>query len=200
LNRVRKGSAPSATARAPARAAARIGTVLVVLCGLALGAGSAHAGELKPWTGGATPALALKDPSGRSYDLGAYRGKVVLVNFWATWCAPCREEMPTMQALRQKLAARGFEVLAVNLMESEEKIAAYSDAELIDLPFLMDRDGAAARRWKVRMLPASFIVDRHGTIRYQLLGEASWTGADVAPVIERLLDADGKSTSASAAR
>jgi len=182
------------------RAAAGFGSVLLALCGLALGAGAAHGNELKPWTSGATPALALKDPTGKTHDLAAYRGKVVLVNFWATWCLPCREEMPSLQALRQRLAGKGFEVLAVNLMESEEKIAAFSDAELIDLPFLMDRDGAAAKRWKVRMLPASFIIDRRGTIRYHLLGEANWTGPDVAPTIERLIGAAAKQQSASAAQ
>jgi thiol-disulfide isomerase/thioredoxin len=200
LSRVRKASAPFKPTGAPARAAARIGSALLALCGLILGAGNAHGGELKPWTGGATPALVLRDPAGKTRDLAAYRGKVVLVNFWATWCPPCREEMPSMQALRERLAGKGFEVLAVNLMESEEKIAAYSDSELIDLPFLMDRDGTAAGRWKVHMLPTSFVIDRQGAIRYQLVGEANWTGPDVAPTIERLLGAGANSQSVSAAR
>jgi thiol-disulfide isomerase/thioredoxin len=165
-----------------------------------LGAFAAHGGELKPWTGGATPALALKDPTGKAHDLAAYRGKVVLVNFWATWCPPCRAELPSMQALHEQLAGKGFEVLTVNLMESEEKIIAFRESELIDLPVLMDRDGAAAKRWKVGMLPKSFVIDRQGAIRYQLLGEANWTGPDVAPVIERLVGADTKRQSASAAR
>ncbi len=182
------------------RAASGFASALLALCGFTLGAGAAHGDPLRPWNGGATPALVLKDPAGKIYDLAAYRGKVVLVNFWATWCPPCREEMPSMQALRQELGGRGFEVLAVNLSESEEKIAAFSDAELIDLPFPMDRDGAAARRWKVNMLPASFVVDRSGRIRYHLLGETNWTGADVKPLIERLLGAGTNSRSASAAQ
>ena len=174
--------------------------LLLPLCGLLLGAGAAHGGELKPWTGGATPSLSLNDPAGKVHDLAAYRGKVVLVNFWATWCAPCREEMPSMQALRQRLEGKPFEVLAVNLMESEEKIAAFREAELIDLPVLMDRDGAAAKRWKVRMLPISFVIDRRGAIRYQLVGEADWTTPDITSAIERLLGSDKMNQSASAAR
>ena len=166
--------------------------LLLVLCGLVLGAGAAHCGELKPWAGGPTPPLALRDPSGKEHDLAAYRGKVVLVNFWATWCAPCREEMPSLHALRQRLAGKPFEVLTVNLMESEEKIAAFRESELIDLPVLMDRDGAAAKRWKVRMLPISFVVDRRGAIRYQLVGEATWTRPDISAAIERLVGADVK--------
>lgn len=177
-----------------------IGSLLLAIGGLLLGAGVAHCGELKPWTGGPAPALSLRDPAGKTHNLAAYRGKVVLVNFWATWCAPCREEMPSMQALRQRLEGRPFEVLTVNMMESEEEIAAFRESELIDLPVLMDRDGAAAKRWKVRMLPVSFIIDRRGAIRYQLVGEANWTGPNVAPVIERLIGADAQSQAAAAAR
>jgi thiol-disulfide isomerase/thioredoxin len=185
---------------APACLATRFGALLLALCGLMLGAGAAQGGELKPWTGGATPPLALKDPAGKAHNLAAYRGKVVLVNFWATWCAPCREELPSMQALRGRFAGNGFEVLTVNLMESEETIAAFRESELIDLPVLMDQDGAVARRWKVRMLPKSFVIDRQGAIRYQLLGAANWIGPDVAPVIERLIGTGEKNQSASDAR
>ena len=182
------------------RVATRIGAALLALCGVLLGTCAAQGSELKPWTGGATPALELRDPAGKLHKLADYRGKVVVVNFWATWCPPCREEMPSMQALRMELAGKGFEVLAVNLMESSERIAAFRDSELIDLPVLMDRDGAAAKRWKVGMLPASFVIDRKGAIRYQLVGEATWTGPKVAPLIERLLGTGANSQSASAAQ
>jgi len=200
LNGGRDASLQSEARIAPQFAATEIAAALLVLCGLVLGAGAAHGGELKPWTGGATPALALKDPAGKTQDLAAYRGKVVLVNFWATWCAPCREEMPSMQALRERFAGKGFEVLAVNVMESEEAIAAFRESELIALPVLMDRDGEAAKRWKVRLLPMSFVIDRRGAIRYQLVGEANWTGSNIASAIERLIDANAKNQSASAAR
>ncbi len=191
-------SVPRAVARVtPAQSAAAL---LLALCGLLLTAGAARGGELKTWSGGAAPSLSLRDPAGKMHDLAAYRGKVVLLNFWATWCAPCREEMPSMQALRQRLEGKPFEVLAVNLMESEEKIAAFREAELIDLPVLMDRDGAAAKRWKVRMLPISFVIDRRGAIRYQLVGEATWTRPDISSAIERLIGADVKNQSASIAR
>ena len=89
-----------------------LAAVFLVLFGL-----TAKAVELRPWTGGDTPPLALEDLAGRSHNLAAYRGKVVLVNFWATWCEPCRAEMPSMNRLRRSLEGRPFEVLAVNLAE-----------------------------------------------------------------------------------
>ena len=160
---------------------------LAALSLVLLGGMTAQAGELKAWRGGATPPLALGDTAGKTRDLAAYRGKVVLLNFWATWCEPCRDEMPSIQALRAKFAGRPFEVLAINMMESEEKIAAFQQSELIDLPVLMDRDGAVAKRWKVRMLPISFLIDREGAIRYQLVGEANWTAKEITSVVERLM-------------
>ena len=173
---------------------------LFFACCVLAAAGTAHCGELKPWSGGATPPLSLKDPAGQVHDLAAYRGKVVLVNFWATWCEPCRQEMPSMQNLRARFAGKPFEILAVNLMESEQKITAFSKSEMIDLPVLMDRDGAAAKLWKVRMLPVSFVVDRQGAVRYQLVGDADWTSRDISAAIERLMSRDTEPTRADAAR
>jgi thiol-disulfide isomerase/thioredoxin len=86
----------------------------------------ASAAELKRWEGGATPALALEDMQGKSHDLAQYRGKVVLVNFWATWCVPCREEMPSIDRLRSSLKGQPFEVLAVNLAEPLSRIEKFS--------------------------------------------------------------------------
>jgi peroxiredoxin len=141
---------------------------------LVLFAAGASAGELRPWTGGAAPALALTGLDGRSYDLGAYRGRVVLVNFWATWCEPCREEMPAMNALRRSLAGRPFEVLAVNLGEPESRIRRFLEAMPLDFPVLLDRDMAAAKAWQARILPASFVVGPDGHIRYSALGALDW--------------------------
>ena len=87
----------------------------------------AAAQQLRPWSGGATPRLALQDLEGQAHRLEDYRGKVVLVNFWATWCDPCRAEMPAMNQLRASLAGRPFAVLAVNLAESESRIRRFME-------------------------------------------------------------------------
>src|SRR6185436_16222596 len=83
------------------------------------------AGDLRPWGGGPTPALELTELSGGSHRLADYRGKVVLINFWATWCTPCREEMPSISELKKKLAGRPFVVLAVNVDEPESRVSKF---------------------------------------------------------------------------
>ena len=139
--------------------------------------------QLKPWSGGATPALELRDVEGRLHRLADYRGKVVLVNFWATWCEPCREEMPSMNRLRASLAGQPFEVLAVNLAESETRIRRFVEQLPLGFAVLMDRDSAVARAWQARVLPISFLVGPDGRIRYSAVGELDWNEERVRKLI-----------------
>jgi thiol-disulfide isomerase/thioredoxin len=142
---------------------------------------------LKPWPGGPTPALKLKDLDGREHALDAYRGKVVLVNFWATWCEPCKEEMPSIERLRRSLEGRPFAVLAVNLAEPDARVQAFLRQVPLGFPVLMDRDAAAAKAWKARMLPATFIVGADGRVRYSYIGELDWSREPVSKQITALL-------------
>jgi thiol-disulfide isomerase/thioredoxin len=157
-------------------------------------AAHAAAQQLKPWSGGATPPLALADVDGRAYRLEDYRGKVVLVNFWATWCEPCREEMPSMNRLRASLAGRSFEVLAVNLAESESRIRRFGEQVPLEFPVLMDRDGAAAKYWRARVLPVSFLVGPDGRIRYSVVGGMDWAQEGVRTAILALMPPQDSST------
>ena len=150
-------------------------------------AGWSAAGELKPWTGGTTPPLVLKDLQGATHDLANYRGKVVLVNFWATWCAPCRDEMPSMQHLKRKLAGRPFEVLAINLAESENKVSDFLRRYPLDFTILLDRNSEARRDWKVKVLPTSFVIGPDGRIRYSVVGELDWADEYAAGGLLRLV-------------
>ena len=135
----------------------------------------AGAQQLKSWSGGATPPLVLQDLEGRPHSLEDYRGKVVLINFWATWCEPCRAEMPSINKLRAALAGQPFAVLAVNLAESEPRIRRFLEQVPLDFPVLLDRDSATAKAWRTRVLPASFLVGPDGRIRYAVIGEYDWT-------------------------
>jgi len=174
-----------------------------IVCGLLLCgfAAFAAAQPLRPWTGGATPPLSLEDLDGRTHALEHYRGKVVLINFWATWCEPCREEMPSINRLRGSLSGQPFVVLAVNLGESEARIRRFLAQLPLDFPVLLDRDSAAARAWRARVLPTSFLVGADGRVRYFMAGEYDWSQPAAREAILSLLPpGDAPATQPRAAR
>jgi peroxiredoxin len=150
---------------------------------------SGHAADLKLWTGGPAPALTLKDLEGGTHRLADYRGKVVLINFWATWCGPCRDEMPSIQRLKNHLSGKPFVVLAVNLDEPESRIRKFLSEMKLDFPILLDPERKTARAWQARILPASFIVGADGKIRYSLVGEINWDHEHIVTRISELLPA-----------
>jgi alkyl hydroperoxide reductase subunit AhpC len=106
-------------------------------------------------------------------SLSAWRGKFVLVNFWATWCVPCRAEMPEIEAAYQAHRAEGLTVLAVNQGEDKETVARFAQEFHLTFPILLDSDGQVAKRYAVRGLPASYFVDREAVIRAIRFGEMS---------------------------
>ena len=148
---------------------------------------SPHAETLRPWTGGAAPALELADLDGRMHRLADYRGKTVLVNFWATWCAPCRAEMPSIERLRRTMEGKPFAVLAVNVGENARVARDFADKLPVAFTVLLDRDGRATRTWSARVLPASFVIDPEGAIRYSYYGDLDWSSQDVQRRIESLM-------------
>ena len=164
-----------------------LSSFLLALCATG---GTAQAASWKAFSadGGQAPApLVLPDLTGRDVDLSSFKGEVVLVNFWATWCEPCREEMPSLQRLQQKLGGKGFRVLAVNVGEGAPRIRQFLERTPVSLPIVRDADSDVMKAWRVRMLPASFLVDRRGMLRYQIVGEADYDdAAQQAPILELL--------------
>ena len=160
------------------------------LLSICLFGGQAQAANWKAFSteGGQAPApLVLADLAGRDVDLASFKGEVVLVNFWATWCVPCREEMPSLQRLQQKLGGKGFRVLAVNVGEGAPRIRQFLERTPVSFTILRDAESEAMKAWRVRMLPASFLVDRRGMLRYQLVGEADYDDPkQQAPILELL--------------
>jgi len=150
----------------------------------------AAGGELKPWSGGATPPLALRDLQGKEHRLADYKGKVVVVNFWATWCDPCREEMPSMQRLQDKLAGKPFAILAVDFGEGAPRINDFLKKVPVRFTVLLDRDTSAATRWKVRVLPTTLVLDPEQRIRYSVVGDLEWDSPAVEQAIRKLLPRD----------
>lgn len=163
-------------------------------CGLAVALAAlcmpAAASDATVAVGAPAPELRLRDWQGQPRDLAEFRGKVVLVNFWASWCEPCREEMPELDELRQQYGARGFEIVAVNLGESQRRIQSFVTAFLPDgvsFVILQDRDSQAYKQWQVRALPASFLLDREGRLRWQSLGRLDPAAPAMLKRIEELL-------------
>ena len=129
----------------------------------------------------------LKNEHNVAVKMADYKGKVVLLNFWATWCEPCREEMPSMQRLQDRLAGKPFVILAVDFGEGEPRINDFLKKVPVRFPILLDRDGAVASAWKVRVLPISFVIDANQKLRYSVRGDLDWSAPAVEATVRDLL-------------
>ena len=133
------------------------------------------------------PALALPEPSGRMLRLADLRGKVVFLNFWATWCVPCREEMPAMERLLRAYQDRGLAVVAVNVRDSKAQVETFMKELHLGFPTVLDADGSVSRRFAVRGLPVSFLLDREGRILWKAIGARDWEGPHSRAYLEAVL-------------
>ena len=137
---------------------------------------SAHANaaeELKP-AEGAKPAFTLNDLSGADVTLGAQRGGVVLVHFFATWCEPCREELPALKRLVERAAASPVTVLAISVGEVDARVTRFMQNIPVNFPVLLDRDRAVAKGWDVYALPTTYVLDEALTPKLVVNGEFAW--------------------------
>ena len=150
------------------------------------------ADALQPWTGGPTPALKAKTLDGDAFALANYRGRVVLVNFWATWCAPCVAEMPALQRLRERLAPARAEVVAVNFQENAARIAPFVERLRLTFPVVRDHDGTLRTAWNVTVFPTTFVVGPDGRIAWVAVGEVDWDDPRVESRIRRLGQGTGQ--------
>ena len=121
--------------------------------------------------GNPAPALSLRDAEGREVNIGALKGRIVIVNFWATWCAPCVAEMPSLQALAKRLGSTKTTVLGVNYHESAQKIREFQERVPVQFALLRDPWQTTSAAWKVSTLPTTFIVDANGLVLYRVVGE-----------------------------
>jgi thiol-disulfide isomerase/thioredoxin len=119
-----------------------------------------------------------------SADLDDYRGRPVIVNFWATWCPPCREELPSMNRAYERLRNNGVAMVAINVGEDEAQIFPFLADYPVEFPILLDRGGTIIDRWPVKGLPTTFIVDTQGNLVYRAIGARAW---DDANIVDRIL-------------
>lgn len=146
--------------------------------------GSAVVQGLVPFQSRQAPSLGLEGFDGVVPD---YRGKVTLVNFWATWCPPCVEEIPSLNRLIKSYEGQDFAVVSVDYRESVEKIAEFVENVPVDFPVLLDLDGKVSVDWKVFSFPSSFLLDRQGRIRYSANRAIDWNAPDVHQAVDELL-------------
>jgi len=145
--------------------------------------------SLRPYRGGPQPPLLnLPDLDNQQQNLKDYRGQVVLVNFWASWCPPCVHEMPSMQKLQDHFSGQPFTILAVNMAEEPAAIKRFlRDDVKVSFTILQDADGSTLNRWKVFAYPTSYLIGRDGTIKYALFGAIDWDTPDVISIVDKLL-------------
>jgi len=178
--------APKASPARSASAQANLAALLAVLALAPLGAG---AGELRPVKGAITAGdFMARDLSGRTVKFSELRGKVTLLNFWATWCPPCRKEMPSMEQLHREYRERGLVVLAVSQDKGPTReVQAFAQELKLSFAVWHDRDGIVGRQYSIPGVPASYVIGADGRIAYRVLGEYDWTSPEARRAVEALL-------------
>ena len=135
------------------------------------------------------PKLILNDINNKKISLNALKGKVVLVNFWASWCPPCVHEMPSMQRLQNRFFSKGFTILGVNMAEDVKTVRQFLKTKVdVQFPILFDMNGGALKDWGVFAFPTSYVIDKKGKIRYAIYGGVDWEKPSIIKIIEILIN------------
>lgn len=133
------------------------------------------------------PPFSLTDLSDAEETLSSYKEKVVLINFWATWCIPCRIEMPSLNRLYQKYEERGFVVLGISNDRSRKMAENFLSKTPVDFPVLLDSNLRVAREYRVFAYPTTLLVDREGILREKFLGERDWMNPELSRIVENYI-------------
>ncbi len=158
--------------------------LLIILSFFAL---TINAAELKPYKGTLiTPEFNLKDLAGNLHTLDKYLNKVVLVQFWATYCPPCIKEMPSMNNMQKKLLAANvpFKILAINMAETKDEVVTFVKKVKPKFTILLDETGNSIQKWKVFAAPSNFLISKQGQIKYTLFGGVDWDDQNIINIIK----------------
>jgi thiol-disulfide isomerase/thioredoxin len=144
--------------------------------------------RLKQYRGSVTPTpIKLRDATGKQFNIQTFSGKVTLVNFWATWCGPCIEEIPSLNRLKQTMQGKPFQLISVNYAESAKDIIAFLKMVDVDFPVLIDPGGELTGKWKVVAFPSTFVIGPDGKIHYGVNAGIHWDTKDVIQQLNKLL-------------
>lgn len=142
--------------------------------------------DLKLYKGKNIPKLELKDLKGKTHKLSDYKNKIIMVQFWGTYCPPCRIEMPSMNRLEKIMGSETFKILAINMGEPLKQVQSFVDEVKPKFTILLDEDGKVIRDWNVYVAPSTFIIDKKGKIRYTLFGGIEWDSEEVVLAFKKL--------------
>ena len=147
--------------------------------------------KLKPYTGSLTPTtIKLTDTNGQVVSLDNFKGKVTLINFWAIWCPPCVEEIPSLNRLKKLMQNEAFQLISVNYAETPENIRAFLQKVSVDFPVLVDPQGKLAGQWKVVAFPSTFIIGPDGKFHYGVNAAIHWDTPEILQSLKQLLHKD----------
>tara|TARA_B100001013_G_C24572255_1_gene427060 strand:- start:209 stop:790 length:582 start_codon:yes stop_codon:yes gene_type:complete len=132
------------------------------------------------------PQFSVKDRSGQLHSLNDFRGKVVLVNFWATWCPPCIEEMPSMDSLQKTLDQEKFSIIAISVDDSWDSVDTFIKSSDLDLNIYSDFEGKVAKLYGTHKVPETYILNKEGIVVRKILGEIDWTSPKVLSYLKEL--------------
>jgi thiol-disulfide isomerase/thioredoxin len=186
-------TAPGSRAASPGRR-----RVALAVAGLLLGVGWPYRAALashvvRPWPAGRpVPPFDLVDLDGKRWQIDALAGQVVVLNFWATWCVPCRLEMPSLEAMAARRRGDGVVVVAVNYREAPEKIRSFLERAPFRPPILLDSDGDATVAWTPRVFPSTVLIGRDGRPAATVVGELDWGAAEANALLVPLVAAPRK--------
>lgn len=132
--------------------------------------------------------LELKNINGEMFTRNDFTGKVTVVNFWASWCGPCVEEIPALNRLRERMRGKPFELISINYAERPRQIREFLDMVRVDFPVLLDEDGSYSAKWNVLVYPATFVIAMDGSIAYGVNGAITWDSDDIVLKLKALME------------
>lgn len=152
----------------------KLASLLSLLLLVSFVSSQATAQSLSPVPNIPAPAFELPDIDDNIHKLSDYRGKPLIVNFWATWCPPCRKEMPSMERAWKIIESQGIEMVAINVGEDFDAVFGFTGEIDMSFPLLIDPSGKEPQRWPIRGLPTTYVINPKGEIVYQAIGGREW--------------------------
>ncbi len=140
-----------------------------------------YKGKIKPLP------IKLKNAYGKTIVKNSYKGQVTIINFWATWCPPCVQEIPSLNRLKQKMAGLSFELISINYAEDKKTILDFMKKVKVDFPVLLDQDGSFAKKWNVITYPSTFVINKEGKIIYGVNAAIEWDNPEFIKKLKSLL-------------